>query len=355
MTETSRQPVGFIGLGIMGQPMAGHHPERGAPPHRVQPDALEDRGPPGRGAVVASSPAEVAARSTVVITMVTDTPDVEAVVAGRGDSRGDPPGLDRRRRAPSRRAWRRDLDGSCGAGGGARRAPVSGGDGERQRTLAIWRGGTGRRSSVSFRCCASWGRRSPTADRSRTARSPKLANPDPRVVTLLGGRPRRWCSRARTASTRPPSSRRWRAGRPVVAIDKSRPAYYQAGLRPEVHDRPGAEGPPAGPGGLLGDRRFAAGDRSGAQLFGSAQRRFGREGTQGLAKVRSGCRDSSSLAIISIGVTHETAGPVGAVRGGSPVVRRRIAARPQRSVCSRSTICSRARTSRPRSPPGGTG
>ena len=74
--------VGFIGLGVMGAPMARHllaagHPlsvhSRSAPPV----DALV-----GDGALRATTPAEVAAASDVIITMLPDTPDVELVLFG---------------------------------------------------------------------------------------------------------------------------------------------------------------------------------------------------------------------------------------------------------------------------------
>ncbi len=75
--------VGFIGLGIMGAPMAGHllqgghelflHSRSGAP------DALAQG-----GATTCGSGREVAERADVVITMVPDTPDVEKVLFGSG-------------------------------------------------------------------------------------------------------------------------------------------------------------------------------------------------------------------------------------------------------------------------------
>jgi len=74
--------VGFIGLGIMGAPMARHLLETGFPltVHSRSPapvDALVSD-----GAVRATSPAEVAGASDVVITMLPDTPDVEHVMLG---------------------------------------------------------------------------------------------------------------------------------------------------------------------------------------------------------------------------------------------------------------------------------
>ena len=74
--------VGFIGLGIMGSPMARHLLEAGFPltVHSRSPapvDALVSD-----GAVRATSPSEVAGVSDVVITMLPDTPDVAHVMLG---------------------------------------------------------------------------------------------------------------------------------------------------------------------------------------------------------------------------------------------------------------------------------
>jgi 2-hydroxy-3-oxopropionate reductase len=71
--------VGFIGLGIMGAPMAGHLIAGG---HAL---FLYSRRPPkaeliDKGAVACASAKEVAERSDVVIIMVPDTPDVAAVL-----------------------------------------------------------------------------------------------------------------------------------------------------------------------------------------------------------------------------------------------------------------------------------
>jgi 2-hydroxy-3-oxopropionate reductase len=74
--------IGFIGLGVMGAPMARHVLAAGYPL------AVHSRSAPpvdaliGEGASRASTPAEVAAASDVVITMVPDTPDVEVVLFG---------------------------------------------------------------------------------------------------------------------------------------------------------------------------------------------------------------------------------------------------------------------------------
>jgi 2-hydroxy-3-oxopropionate reductase len=74
--------IGFIGLGIMGQPMAGNLLAAGYPLTVHS----RSRGPVDElvaaGATCAGSPREVAATSDVVITMLPDSPDVEVVVLG---------------------------------------------------------------------------------------------------------------------------------------------------------------------------------------------------------------------------------------------------------------------------------
>ncbi len=84
--------IGFIGLGIMGRPMAANLIAGG---HTLfilgrsrAAQALLDR-----GAQPCASPREVASRADVVISMVPDTPDVEAVLFGRdGVAEGLSPG-----------------------------------------------------------------------------------------------------------------------------------------------------------------------------------------------------------------------------------------------------------------------
>jgi 2-hydroxy-3-oxopropionate reductase len=75
--------VGFIGLGIMGAPMAGHLQKGG---HKL---FLNTHGPVPQelidgGGVACANGAEVAKHAEVVITMVPDTPDVETVLFGKG-------------------------------------------------------------------------------------------------------------------------------------------------------------------------------------------------------------------------------------------------------------------------------
>lgn len=73
--------IGFIGLGVMGRPMAGHLLAAGHElfVHRVKPESqqLVDS-----GAKACGSAAEAAREADIVILMVPDTPDVETVLFG---------------------------------------------------------------------------------------------------------------------------------------------------------------------------------------------------------------------------------------------------------------------------------
>ena len=73
--------IGFIGLGIMGRPMAGHLIAGGHTVHlhtrsEVPAELVE------AGGVACGSAREVAAQAQTIITMLPDTPDVEAVLFG---------------------------------------------------------------------------------------------------------------------------------------------------------------------------------------------------------------------------------------------------------------------------------
>ena len=74
--------IGFIGLGVMGKPMAKHLVAAGhrLVVHNRSRGAVDEL--VAAGATAAASPAEVAKASTVVITMLPDTADVERVLAG---------------------------------------------------------------------------------------------------------------------------------------------------------------------------------------------------------------------------------------------------------------------------------
>jgi 2-hydroxy-3-oxopropionate reductase len=136
--------VGFIGLGVMGKPMARNLLARGFPllVHS------RSRGPVDElvaaGAVAAESPAAVARESTVIITMLPDSPDVELVLEGRsGVFSTLPPGsliIDNSTIAPA--VARRLAARAAELGAAMIDAPVSGGEvGAINASLSIMVGG----------------------------------------------------------------------------------------------------------------------------------------------------------------------------------------------------------------------
>jgi len=84
--------IGFIGLGVMGRPMAGHLIDAG---HTVHLNRIKQASEflVEKGGKPADTPREVAAASEIVILMVPDTPDVEHVLFGAdGVAEGLKPG-----------------------------------------------------------------------------------------------------------------------------------------------------------------------------------------------------------------------------------------------------------------------
>jgi 2-hydroxy-3-oxopropionate reductase len=144
MIAAMSERVGFIGLGVMGRPLARrlvaagydvtvHNRSRGPADELVR-----------AGAIAESTPAGVARRSTVVMTMLPDTSDVEMVLTGpHGVLAGLTPGsivVDMSSISP---VATRQLATLVAAGGGTMLdAPVSGGEtGAIEGTLSIMVGG----------------------------------------------------------------------------------------------------------------------------------------------------------------------------------------------------------------------
>lgn len=151
MTALEGKTIGFIGLGLMGQPMARNLLAAGA---RL---VVHNRSPgPARklaraGAEVVETPREVAEQASIVIVMVSDTPAVQSVLFEKA---GVAAGL-----GVNRRSGRGPLVIDMGttdvartrqfakwvveAGGELMDAPVSGGQlGARDGTLTIMAGGS---------------------------------------------------------------------------------------------------------------------------------------------------------------------------------------------------------------------
>jgi 2-hydroxy-3-oxopropionate reductase len=137
-------PVGFIGLGLMGAPMARNLMRAGYD-LVVQNRSREKAAELAReGATAASTPREVAERCEIVFTMLPDSPDVEQVVTGRdGILEGIRAGallVDMSSISPV--VTRQLAARVAGRGAAMLDAPVSGGDvGAVNATLSIMVGG----------------------------------------------------------------------------------------------------------------------------------------------------------------------------------------------------------------------
>ena len=135
--------IGFIGLGIMGAPMAGHLIAAGhslfLKSRRGVPEALL-----AAGGTACATAAEVAERADTIILMLPDTPDVEQVLFGTdGVAEGVSPGktvIDMSSIAP---LATKDFAARIAERGGAYLdAPVSGGEvGAKNAALSIMVGG----------------------------------------------------------------------------------------------------------------------------------------------------------------------------------------------------------------------
>ncbi len=79
-----RERIGFIGLGIMGRGMARNILKAGFPLRVWNRTASRMDELAAEGAGTASSPGDLAFHSDIIITCVSDTPDVEQVVLGEG-------------------------------------------------------------------------------------------------------------------------------------------------------------------------------------------------------------------------------------------------------------------------------
>ena len=79
---TNRPRVGFVGLGIMGLPMARNAVKAGFPVTITNRTLAKGDALKAEGAAVVQTPREVAQRSDIVVTMVTNAPEVEAVTFG---------------------------------------------------------------------------------------------------------------------------------------------------------------------------------------------------------------------------------------------------------------------------------
>lgn len=142
-SSLSKPRVGFIGLGIMGQSMAGHLLAAGHPMAIYNRSSEKTKALVTRGAKACDTPAQVAKQSDIVITMVGYPRDVEEIWLGSEgliaqaknalliDMTTSSPALAKRLAEMGAKAGHQVLD-----------APVSGGDvGAREAKLSIMVGG----------------------------------------------------------------------------------------------------------------------------------------------------------------------------------------------------------------------
>jgi 2-hydroxy-3-oxopropionate reductase len=138
------EKVGFVGLGIMGKPMAKNLMDAGydLTVHNRSPQKAQELGE--QGATVAESPREVAHDSDIIVTMLPGPPEVREIVAGEGglleNSREGSLIVDMSTSSP---VLARELARYAGERGvGMLDAPVSGGDvGAIEGTLSVMVGG----------------------------------------------------------------------------------------------------------------------------------------------------------------------------------------------------------------------
>ncbi len=139
-----RQTVGFIGLGIMGKPMARNLLKAGFPLVVFSRTTGSVKELVREKALPAGSPREVAQRSEVIITMLPDSPDVEKVILGaEGVIQGAKPGAVLIDMSSINPLVTREIAERLGEKGVEMLdAPVSGGEkGAIEGTLAIMVGG----------------------------------------------------------------------------------------------------------------------------------------------------------------------------------------------------------------------
>lgn len=187
MTHIAR--VGLVGLGIMGRPMARNLIKAGftvTVHSRTRANVEELQ---GEGAQAASSPAEVASRSELVVTIVPDSSDVEQVATGdNGVLEGARPGLIVADMSTISPAVTRTLAARAAAAGISwLDAPVSGGEaGAIAGTLTIMVGGEAAAFERALPVFRAMGKRVTHIGPSGHGQLTKLCNQVLVAINLLG-------------------------------------------------------------------------------------------------------------------------------------------------------------------------
>jgi 3-hydroxyisobutyrate dehydrogenase-like beta-hydroxyacid dehydrogenase len=183
-----KQRIGFIGLGIMGRGMAANILRAGYPLTVWNRTPARTEALVARGATAADSPAAVAAASEIIITCVSDTPDVTAVVLGeKGVIEGIQPGallIDMSTISPQ--ATRQIAAQIEGRGAAMLDAPISGGsEGAEKGTLSIMIGGAADQVSRALPLLQTMGKTITHVGEQGAGQTVKLVNQIIVVGTML--------------------------------------------------------------------------------------------------------------------------------------------------------------------------
>jgi 3-hydroxyisobutyrate dehydrogenase len=185
----SPRRVGFIGLGIMGRPMAGNLLKAGFALTVHNRSRSKEAPLVEAGATPAASPAEVARDAEALITMVPDTPDLEEVLLGANGvltaTRAGSLVIDMSTVSPDRsREIAREFESQ---GADFLDAPVTGGDiGAQQATLTIMVGGRAEAYQRALPLFQAMGKRVAHVGPSGAGQALKLANQVLCAVNMIG-------------------------------------------------------------------------------------------------------------------------------------------------------------------------
>lgn len=183
------EKIGFIGLGIMGRGMTRNLLEAGFSVTIWNRTASRTEPLAEAGASVGSSPADVAAQSDIIITCVSDTPDVEAVILGEdGIIHGAKPGslvIDMSTISPQ--VTQAIADKLAEKDVQMLDAPISGGsEGAAKGTLSIMVGGDATQVERAMPAFQAMGKAITHVGANGAGQTVKLVNQILVVVTMLG-------------------------------------------------------------------------------------------------------------------------------------------------------------------------
>ncbi len=184
-----KERIGFIGLGIMGQGMAHNLLKAGFEVGVWNRTATRMEPLVDAGATTAASPSELAAANDIIITCVSDTPDVEAVILGdRGVLHGVRPGslvIDMSTISPQ--VTRNIAAALTQKNVHMLDAPISGGsEGAANGTLSIMVGGQAEQFERAMPAFQAMGKAITHVGENGAGQTVKLVNQILVVVTMLG-------------------------------------------------------------------------------------------------------------------------------------------------------------------------